>query len=154
MLPSAFLDKISPKFHWDPHTVTLTKAGKNAEKKSERIFLKIVTKNVRKESVLKLIIRGWIQFIAETTARWRWRVVSLNWAGSFWKKMIAGWGWLCWEFQITYLLTQYWTAQQAASPKSVDSLPLNLLRARRFTVLDERKQIRSLLKFKKETEKE
>jgi hypothetical protein len=31
-----------------------------AEKKLDLIFLKIVTKNVRKESVLKLIIRGWI----------------------------------------------------------------------------------------------
>ena len=36
------------------------KQEKITEKKSEQIFLKIVTKNVRKESVLKLIIRGWI----------------------------------------------------------------------------------------------
>ena len=28
--------------------------------KLDLIFLKIVTKNVRKESVLKLIVRGWI----------------------------------------------------------------------------------------------
>ena len=39
---------------------TKEKAGKITEKKSEQILLKIVTKNVRKESALKLIIRGWI----------------------------------------------------------------------------------------------
>ena len=36
------------------------KHKKIAEKKSEQIFMKIVTKHVRKESVLKLVIRGWI----------------------------------------------------------------------------------------------
>ena len=34
-------------------------------KKLDLIFLKIVTKNVRKESVLKLMIRGWIYFSAD-----------------------------------------------------------------------------------------
>ena len=38
---------------------------KIAEKKLDLIFLKIVTKNVRKESVLKLIVRGWRQFSAD-----------------------------------------------------------------------------------------
>ena len=34
---------------------------KIAEKKLELIFSKIVTKNVRKKSVIKILIRGWIQ---------------------------------------------------------------------------------------------
>ena len=41
-------------------STNLTQVNKFAEKKLDLIFLKIVTKNVRKESVLKLIIRGWI----------------------------------------------------------------------------------------------
>ena len=35
------------------------------EKTLEPMFLKIVTKNVRKELVLKLMIRGWIYFSAD-----------------------------------------------------------------------------------------
>ena len=46
-------------------STNLTQVNKFAEKKLDLIFLKIVTKNVRKESVLKLIVRGWRQFSAD-----------------------------------------------------------------------------------------